>query len=167
MAALLAHELAHSLLARRYGVPVTSITLWGPRRGVRTRQRAAGQPASTTLGQIMTPVPPAYLAAPGDPAAPLLNRPPLTEDLAAIVLARGRSPASSRPRLRQIVRREALPAPAPVTSTVGQNLPVQGGAMREVADEPVPGQRGGGLEGARFLEQVGGTGHHSEVVLAA
>ena len=28
MAALLAHELAHSLAARRYGVPVTSITLW-------------------------------------------------------------------------------------------------------------------------------------------
>ena len=27
-AALLAHELAHSLVARRYGVPVTSITLW-------------------------------------------------------------------------------------------------------------------------------------------
>ena len=28
MAALLAHELAHSLVARRYRVPVTSITLW-------------------------------------------------------------------------------------------------------------------------------------------
>ena len=28
IAALLAHELAHSLVARRYGVPVTSITLW-------------------------------------------------------------------------------------------------------------------------------------------
>ena len=28
MAALLAHELAHSLTARRYGVPVTAITLW-------------------------------------------------------------------------------------------------------------------------------------------
>jgi Zn-dependent protease len=28
MAALLAHELAHSLVARRSGVPVTSITLW-------------------------------------------------------------------------------------------------------------------------------------------
>jgi Zn-dependent protease len=28
MAALLAHELAHSLVARRHGVPVTSITLW-------------------------------------------------------------------------------------------------------------------------------------------
>ena len=27
-AALLAHELAHSLVACRYGVPVTSITLW-------------------------------------------------------------------------------------------------------------------------------------------
>ena len=47
MAALLAHELAHSLVARRYRVRLTSITLWalgtpypggavtGP-RGVRT-----------------------------------------------------------------------------------------------------------------------------------
>jgi hypothetical protein len=39
--------------------------------------------------------------------------------------------------------------------------------MREVADEPVPGQPGGGVEGARLLEQVGGAGHHSQVVLAA
>ena len=52
--------------------------------------------ASTTLDQIMTPVPPAYPTAPGDPAAPLLNRPPLTEDLAPSSSATGRSPASSR-----------------------------------------------------------------------
>jgi len=52
--------------------------------------------ASTMLGQIMTPVPPAYLAATGDPTAPLLNRPPLTEDLAPSSSATGRSPASSR-----------------------------------------------------------------------
>ncbi len=104
----------------------------------------------------------------GDPAAPLLNRPPLTEDLGAIVLSDGKiTGVVTVPRLRQIVRREALRAPGPVTSTAGRDLPVQGGAMREVADEPVPGQRGGGFEGARLLEQVGGTGHHSEVVLAA
>ena len=69
--------------------------------------------ASTTLGQIMTPVPPAYLAR-GDPAAPLLNRPPLTEDLAAIVLSDGKiTGIVTVPRLRQIVRREALRAPRP------------------------------------------------------
>ena len=66
------------------------------------------------LGQIMTPVPPAYLAAPGDPAAPLLNRPPLTEDLAAIVLSdRKITGIVTVLRLRQIVRREALRAPRP------------------------------------------------------
>jgi hypothetical protein len=36
-----------------------------------------------------------------------------------------------------------------------------------VAGEPVPGQPGGGIEGARLLEQVGGAGHHGQVVLAA
>src|SRR6266702_4971780 len=40
------------------------------------------------------------------------------------------------------------------------------GLLREVADEPVPGQPGGRGEGARLLEQVGGAGHHSQVVLA-
>ena len=34
--------------------------------------------ASTTLGQVMARVPPGYLAAPDDPAAPLLSRPPGT-----------------------------------------------------------------------------------------
>ena len=62
----------------------------------------------------MTPVPPAYLAAPGDPAAPLLNHPLLTEDLAAIVLSDGKiTGIVTVPRLRQIVRREALRAPRP------------------------------------------------------
>jgi hypothetical protein len=35
------------------------------------------------------------------------------------------------------------------------------GLGREVADEPVPGQPGGRVEGARLLEQVGGAGQHS------
>jgi len=39
--------------------------------------------------------------------------------------------------------------------------------VREVAEEPVPGQPGGGIEGTRLLEQVGGAGHDSQVILAA
>jgi Zn-dependent protease len=67
--------------------------------------------ASTTLGQILTPVPPAYLAAPGDPAAPLLGRRPLADDLAAIVISDGRiTGIVTVTRLRQIIRREALRA---------------------------------------------------------
>jgi hypothetical protein len=67
--------------------------------------------ASTTLGQIMPPVPPAYLAAPHDPAAPLLGRPPLADDLAAIDISDGRIDGIvTVTRLRQIIRREALRA---------------------------------------------------------
>jgi len=69
--------------------------------------------ASTTLGQVMDPVPPGYLAAPEDPAAPLLSRPPLAGDLAAIVLTEGRiTGIVTVSRLRQIIRREALRAPS-------------------------------------------------------
>ena len=67
--------------------------------------------AATTLGQIMTPVPPAYLATPEDPAARLLNRPPLADDLAAIVISDGTiTGIVTVTRLRQIIRREALRA---------------------------------------------------------
>ena len=67
--------------------------------------------ASTTLGQILTPVPPAYVAAPDDPAAPLLGRPPLADGLAAIVISDGRiTGIVTVTRLRQIIRREALRA---------------------------------------------------------
>ena len=67
--------------------------------------------ASTTLGQVMAPVPPGYLAAPDDPAAPLLARPPLAGDLAAIVLSEGRiTGIVTVTRLRQAARREALRA---------------------------------------------------------
>jgi hypothetical protein len=67
----------------------------------------------TTLGQVMAPVPDGYLAAPEDPAAPLLNRPPLADDLAAIVISDGRiTGIVTVSRLRQIIRREALRAPS-------------------------------------------------------
>ena len=63
MAALLAHELAHSLVARRYGVPVTSITLWAlggvselggepPTARADLRIAAAGPAASLAAGLI-------------------------------------------------------------------------------------------------------------------
>ena len=59
-----------------------------------------------------------------------------------------------------IVRREALRAePARSHAAWDQGLPGYGGAARQVAEEPVPGQPGGGIEGARLLEQVGGAGH--------
>ena len=41
------------------------------------------------------------------------------------------------------------------------------GLGREVADEPVPGQRGDRVEGARLLRQMAGAGHHRQAVLAA
>jgi len=63
MAALLAHELAHSLIARRYGVPVTSITLWAlggvselggqpPAARAELRIAAAGPATSLAAGLI-------------------------------------------------------------------------------------------------------------------
>src|SRR5208282_2044223 len=141
IAALLAHELAHSLVARRYGVPVTSITLWAfggvselgsepPTARADLRIAAAGPATSlaaasravTTLHQVMAAVPPTYVAAPDDPATPLLNRPPLAGDLAAIVLSDGKiTGIVTITRLRQIVRRETLRArPGPVTGSAGQ-----------------------------------------------
>jgi hypothetical protein len=61
----------------------------------------------------MAPVPDGYLAAPEDPAAPLLGRPPLADDLAAIVISDGRiTGIVTVSRLRQIIRREALRAPS-------------------------------------------------------
>jgi Zn-dependent protease len=78
--------------------------------------------ASTTLHQLMVAVPPAYVVATDDPAAPLLNRPPLTGDLAAIVISDGRiTGIVTVTRLRQIVRRETLRAhTGPVTGLAGQ-----------------------------------------------
>jgi len=87
----------------------------GSLAGVTGTSRLARVPpasrASTTLGQVMAPVPPGYLAAPDDPAAPLLSRPPLADDLAAIVLSEGRiTGIVTVARLRQVIRREALRA---------------------------------------------------------
>jgi hypothetical protein len=65
--------------------------------------------AGITLQQVMTAVPPAYVASLGDPAAPLLSRPPLAKDLAAIVISDGRiTGIVTLTRLRQIIRRETL-----------------------------------------------------------
>jgi Zn-dependent protease len=67
--------------------------------------------AAITLHQVMAAVPPAYAAAPDDPAAPLLNRAPLAGDLAAIVLSDGRiTGIVTVTRLRHVIRREALRA---------------------------------------------------------
>ena len=112
--ALLAHELAHSLVARRYGVPVTSITLWAlggfselggepPTARADLRIAAAGPATSLAAG----------LTFGGRAATPLLARPPLAGDLAAIVISDGRiTGIVTVSRLRQIIRREALRAPS-------------------------------------------------------
>jgi len=83
---------------------------------------APARRASTTLGQVMVAVPPAYMAAPDGPAAPLLNRPPLCGDLAAVVISDGRITGMvTVTRLRQIIRRERLrPRPGPVTGPTGE-----------------------------------------------
>jgi Zn-dependent protease len=66
-----------------------------------------------TLGQVMDLVSPCYLAVPEDPAGPLLARPPLADDLAAIVISDGRiTGIVTVSRLRQIIRREALRTPS-------------------------------------------------------
>jgi Zn-dependent protease len=56
---------------------------------VTTRQLARIRPAqrqALRLGQVALSVPPRYLAAPGDPAGPLLTRPPLGGEVAAVVV---------------------------------------------------------------------------------
>jgi Zn-dependent protease len=68
----------------------------------------------TTLGRTMARVPPAYVAAPDDPAAPLLRHPPLAADLLAVVIEDRRIVGIvTRARLARIVERERLRAPAP------------------------------------------------------
>jgi Zn-dependent protease len=63
----------------------------------------------TTLGQVLTTVPPDNLAATGDPAAALLHRRPLVGNLVAVVLDDGRIVGLvTLTRLSQIVRQETL-----------------------------------------------------------
>ena len=77
LASLLAHELAHSLVARRYGVPVKSITLWllggiselggeAPGPAAEARIAGAGPLTSLVLGGIFIGL--AVLAGTGHPA---------------------------------------------------------------------------------------------------
>lgn len=62
-----------------------------------------------TLGEIALKVPPAYLAAPEDPAGPLLTRPALRGKLAAIVLDHGQvTGLVTTDDLRSAVRRARL-----------------------------------------------------------
>jgi Zn-dependent protease len=102
---------------------------------------AAGR-ASTTLGQVMAPVPAGYLAAPQDPAASLLARPPLADDLAAIVMVDGRiTGIVTVTRLRQIIRWQALRAHRP------GNPPVHAGPCasgRGTSPGPLPTCRSAG-----------------------
>jgi Zn-dependent protease len=102
-----------ALRSAQAGFPV--ISPGGSLAGVTGVSKLARVPAAsrvvTTLGQVMDPVPPGYLAAPQDPADPLLARPPLADDLAAIVMVDGRiTGIVSVSRLRQIIRWQALRA---------------------------------------------------------
>ena len=63
------------------------------------------------LAQVARPVPPAYLAQPDDPAPPLLSRPPLDRELAAVVVTEGRIVGLvTVENLRQIIQRAQLRA---------------------------------------------------------
>jgi Zn-dependent protease len=104
-----------ALRSAQAGFPV--ISPGGSLAGVTGVSKLARVPAasraSTTLGQVMDPVPPGYLVAPQDPAAPLLARPPLADDLAAIVMVDGRvTGIVTVSRLRQIIRWQELRAPS-------------------------------------------------------
>jgi Zn-dependent protease len=104
-----------ALRSAQAGFPV--ISPGGSLAGVTAVSRLGRIPPAsrpgTTLGQVIDPVPPGYLAAPDDPAAPLLARPPLADDLAAIVISDSRiTGIVTVSRLRQIIRREALRAPS-------------------------------------------------------
>ncbi len=65
------------------------------------------------LGQVAEPVPPAYRAAPGDPAGSLLSRPLLHGEIAAVVLDQGRvAGLVTADDLRAAVRRAQLRSPS-------------------------------------------------------
>lgn len=78
-------------------------------------------------------------------------------------------PAPSKAALAWAIRRARCTGAA-VDAVIAWEFPVNygypvpvacsGEAGREVAGEPVPGQPGGGIEGAWLLEQATGAAHH-------
>jgi Zn-dependent protease len=85
--------------------------------GVVTRRMLARIPgpdrSSRRLDRIAVPVPAEYLAAPADPAAPLLTRRPLAGEVMAVVLAQGRVVGLvTVADIGQAVNRASLPADA-------------------------------------------------------
>lgn len=73
--------------------------------------------ATTPLADIALRVPDAYLARPDDPAAPLLSRPPLARELAAVVMDEGRIVGLVLlESLRRTIEREQL-RPRPLHET--------------------------------------------------
>jgi CBS-domain-containing membrane protein len=76
------------------------------------RIRAAERPV-LRLDRVALTVPPGYLAAPGDPAAPLLTRSPLGGEVTAVVAEQGRVVGLVTARdLGQAVRRAIQRGPA-------------------------------------------------------
>ena len=69
------------------------------------------QRALASVAQVMVPVPDSYLAAPDDPAAPLLGRRPLAGELTAVVMAGGQIVGMvTVDHLQKAARRAALRA---------------------------------------------------------
>jgi CBS domain-containing protein len=80
-----------------------------------------GDRTAVTLGQVAVAVPPAYLAAPDDPAGPLLLRPALHGQVAAVVLDRGRvTGLVTTDDLRAAVRRSRWRMPSAGDRAGGQ-----------------------------------------------
>jgi hypothetical protein len=80
-----------------------------------------GERATVTLGQVAVVVPPAYLAAPDDPAGPLLLRPALQGQVAAVVLDHGRvTGLVTTDDLRAAVRRSRWRLPSAGDRSGGQ-----------------------------------------------
>jgi Zn-dependent protease/CBS domain-containing protein len=69
----------------------------------------ARERAGVRLDRIALPVPPDYRAAPGDPAAPLADRPPLGSEVVAVVLTDGQVTGMvTVSDLQQVLRRRRL-----------------------------------------------------------